>query len=457
MHLRHTFLILKCADVEQPDIFLTETEFFSTNRYKNNKKEFVRVGITDSGPMKKNHMNLKITVLAAMFLMITIGGCEEKPLANQSKSDIEKLIQQLSADERNPRESVQIELAAIGKKLIGEYRKIKWKIKMGEVDKTNELNNCKEKISELAKNLSEANQNKDPEIKSRAKQIQQSLFRLTQCEIAFSSKRHTKGDEASVHPNHKEESEIYVMDAEGKNIVRLTGNNTSDGRPAWNPDGSKIFFVAGKDICIMDADGQNQIKLAEGTTPQWNRDGTKITFVSEGGVNIVDLDGKNHNKLLKKGFSLALSPYGTKIAYATSEGTNEEKNLKYFIHIMDANGKNQIKLSEGENFHWSSDSTITFIVEVRDTKDYYKVLTSDIYLIDINTKERKKITKEEMYIYQPNLLNADKTKIAFESGGKIYVMDTDGENRRELTKTRGHSPVWSPDGSKILFQNTAEL
>ncbi len=38
--------------------------------------------------------------------------------------------------------------------------------------------------------------------------------------------------------------EIYVMDADGSNQVRLTNNTAFDGVPAWSPDGSKIAFAS---------------------------------------------------------------------------------------------------------------------------------------------------------------------------------------------------------------------
>ena len=37
-------------------------------------------------------------------------------------------------------------------------------------------------------------------------------------------------------------SEIYVMDSDGNNLVRLTDNPASDKEPAWSPDGNRIAF-----------------------------------------------------------------------------------------------------------------------------------------------------------------------------------------------------------------------
>ena len=40
----------------------------------------------------------------------------------------------------------------------------------------------------------------------------------------------------------KDDSEIYVMNADGSGTRRLTHNVGYDGEPAWSPDGRKIAF-----------------------------------------------------------------------------------------------------------------------------------------------------------------------------------------------------------------------
>ena len=70
--------------------------------------------------------------------------------------------------------------------------------------------------------------------------------------------------------NRDDNNEIYVMNADGKNLKNLTLHLDDDTWPTWSPDGTKIAFrsrqVAGEiqmlsDIFVMDADGTNRTNI----------------------------------------------------------------------------------------------------------------------------------------------------------------------------------------------------
>ena len=60
-------------------------------------------------------------------------------------------------------------------------------------------------------------------------------------------------------------SEIYIMNADGTNPVRLTRSAGRDDSPSFTADGSKIVFSSRRDgngeIYIMNADGTNLTRL----------------------------------------------------------------------------------------------------------------------------------------------------------------------------------------------------
>ena len=83
--------------------------------------------------------------------------------------------------------------------------------------------------------------------------LSQAEGKLANTKIAFVSTR---------DGNH----EIYVMNADGTNLINLTNHPTAaDQHPSWSPDGRKIAFHSYRDgnseIYVMNADGANPIRL----------------------------------------------------------------------------------------------------------------------------------------------------------------------------------------------------
>ena len=62
------------------------------------------------------------------------------------------------------------------------------------------------------------------------------------CLLAASSPAQLEGTKIAFWSGRDRNSEIYVMDADGKNIIRLTKNRQHDRRPTWSPDGALIAF-----------------------------------------------------------------------------------------------------------------------------------------------------------------------------------------------------------------------
>jgi Tol biopolymer transport system component/N-acetylneuraminic acid mutarotase len=235
--------------------------------------------------------------------------------------------------------------------------------------------------------------------------------------IVFGSNRHGG--------NH----DIYSMELDGSDQVRLTTSLAYDDQPKWSPNSSKIAFMSGRDgnfeIYTMNADGTAQTRItnnpfADGF-PAWSPDGAKIAFI-RGNLN--------------------------------SPSTFE-------LYVMDANGSNEVRLTNDAAIDgvpsWSPDGSK--IVFMSGGSSVFDPNSFEIYVVNADGSNRMRLTNNSVVDGQPSY-SPDGTEILFASGDalnpngiEIYVMNADGSSKTRLTNnnvTDGF-PVWSFDGSNIVF------
>ncbi len=232
---------------------------------------------------------------------------------------------------------------------------------------------------------------------------------LIQAQIATDSyaSRRTKIAFTSSRDGNKD---IYVMGGDGSNQRRVTVNPARDEDPAWSPDGAKIAFVSNRnkgrnEIWVIDADGKNPIRLTDGfgdSNPDWSPDGTKIVYDAVG-ITVIDADGKD-KRLLKnaKGLHPTWSPDGERIAFIAGKNPGDD---------------------------------------------------AQIYVMDVDGRNRTQLTHDPVHKRLPSWSH-DGKRIAYVGDHVIWVVDSDGENPRQLTwhKTEEH-PTWSPDSESIAFHS----
>lgn len=98
-------------------------------------------------------------------------------------------------------------------------------------------------------------------------------------------------------------SELYVMNADGTAETRLTNNaGQNDLAPNWSPDGTRIVWAHQPDpgpdqtdIFIMNANGTGRVSVTTTDTaefdPAWSPDGTRIVFQRDAFLFSINPDG----------------------------------------------------------------------------------------------------------------------------------------------------------------------
>lgn len=76
--------------------------------------------------------------------------------------------------------------------------------------------------------------------------------------------------------------EIYKMNADGTEKVRLTDDQETNHHPVWSKDGKWIYFQRNDDICRMRPDGSAaQVVLKRGFSFDISEDDSKIVYVAQ--------------------------------------------------------------------------------------------------------------------------------------------------------------------------------
>ncbi len=262
-------------------------------------------------------------------------------------------------------------------------------------------------------------------------------------------------------------SYIVLVYDDGSGIKKLTGRYSKNFSPVLSPDASLVAFYSNNDgdydIYIMNTDGTGLTNLTDNDTagdymPVWSPDGKKICYYSDESGNsdiyTINIDGSGkHNITASQGedYSPVWSPDGKTIYYVSSSGTT------FDIYSISPDGTGGKKITSDDffeqNLSFSTDGkTILYAGGEIDSTVF------DIFLLDLNTLNVKKITDNMSYSRMPIWAREDKT-IVFNSDmdglSDIYLINSDGSGLINLTdnSVEDYLAGISSDGKKIIYQS----
>ena len=169
---------------------------------------------------------------------------------------------------------------------------------------------------------------------------------------------------------------IWVIEADGSNMVQLTSGPHWDNSPSWSPDGNQIVFQRGfyegdAYIVTIDVDGSNETPLTAGSpeehSPSWSPDGANIGYVTEHGqLALMAPDGSNRREIVANHAvggllgGMSWSPDSSQIAYTRDLGECTA------IVLINADGTDERRITylpgDSSGPAWSPDGELLLFV-----------------------------------------------------------------------------------------------
>jgi tol-pal system beta propeller repeat protein TolB len=267
--------------------------------------------------------------------------------------------------------------------------------------------------------------------------------------------------------------EIYAMDPDGLNVVKLTDNNDDDLWPAISPDGRTIAFYTDRDVNLeiytINADGSSPMRVTNSGVPDrfpaWSPDGTRIVFsrVVSGTHEIYTIrpDGTGLTRLTNNSFEdqdPAWSPDGLKIAFTTNRDGDYEV---YTMNALDGTAPTNLTNSPGRESRpdWSPDGSKILFDRNDSAVDAGWLGSAEIMCMGSDGSGVIRMTTDASSIvdFQPRW-SPDGTRLVFVTdrdgigvNNELYVGDTNGcvspisgLNRVTVSADKDEAGDWSP-------------
>jgi len=252
-------------------------------------------------------------------------------------------------------------------------------------------------------------------------------------------------------------NDLYAIDPDGKNEIRLTMNPGPNGKyvdnaaPRYNKDRTLIAFLSTKNherrlynIFLMDLATGRTAQITTGdlniSSVDWSADDSRLVFAGADGkglqqVHVVKMDGTEFTRLTtgpSENINPMWSPRGDYIAFVRFSPGSKSSH----ILVMDPTGREERQLTTDETLHanpsWSPDGS-------------WLIFRSDL---DTPHLRRLNIDTGDIFLYEPPARGADSSpvwsgnEIVFSSScdweeadalANLYRMSDTGENLQRLT------------------------
>ena len=249
--------------------------------------------------------------------------------------------------------------------------------------------------------------------------------------------------------------ELYNMDYDGANPMKITADRSICLSPAWRPDGKMLVYVSYRDrnpdLYGLDMETGKRWKISgsEGLniSPAWSPDGKRLALAlsKDGSAEIytIGIHGTNPERLTYGAYdnvSPAWAPNGRELAFNSGRAGSPQ------LYIMNADGTDVRRITfEGAynaSPNWSPrGDKIVFVSQVR---GLFKIAT-----VNPDGSDFRLLTDGPGNDENPSWSPSGR-QIVFSSNragrSGIYIMNADGTDIERITPNDANytSPAWSP-------------
>ncbi len=220
--------------------------------------------------------------------------------------------------------------------------------------------------------------------------------------------------------------DVLLMNPDGTQQVNLTNHPAADHSPTWSPTGEHILFCSSRDrladLYLMNPDGSNirQVfgKSKVRSSPSWSPDGKQIVYTSlEQGqwmIYIATIDNQKEERVTFGGIPI-WSPDGTEIAFTV--GWPERMRITV-LNVQ----------THRQKFLFPPEPQPSWIEKMAWSPTGKRLAFSWLHRVPLKD---------------------------FLETQTIYTVNRDGTGLKQIVPEAGlqvNNPVWSPDGSVLLYQ-----